>query len=61
MPEIEYEKSERCEWASKQQSVKPDLASNGSLNLNCNEIPEGDECSRYSSTDQSSKDDIRLK
>ncbi|KAL3998539.1 hypothetical protein ACH3XW_15455 [Acanthocheilonema viteae] len=60
MPKIEYEKSERCEWNSEQQSIKHDLISNGSLNLNCNETPERNEGSRYSSIDQSSKDNIGL-
>ncbi|OZC12536.1 hypothetical protein X798_00167 [Onchocerca flexuosa] len=60
MPEIEYENSECCEWISEQQSIKRDLTSSESLNLNCNETPEGDESSKHSSNDQSSENDIGL-
>lgn len=55
MPEIEYEKVENHEWNSEH------LTSNGSLNLNCNETSERNEGSEYSSTNQSSKEDIGLK
>ncbi|VDK79009.1 unnamed protein product [Litomosoides sigmodontis] len=59
-PAIEYEKSELCEWNSEQQSTKRDFAANESLNLNCNETPEGDEGSKCCPIDQSLKDDIGL-
>uniref|UniRef100_A0A0R3RZ63 Hermansky-Pudlak syndrome 5 protein homolog n=1 Tax=Elaeophora elaphi TaxID=1147741 RepID=A0A0R3RZ63_9BILA len=58
-PEVEYEKSKCCEWNS-EQSMKRDLTSNGSLNLNCNETSERNCESRYSSIDQLSKNDTGL-
>ncbi|CAG9534518.1 unnamed protein product [Cercopithifilaria johnstoni] len=60
LPEIKYEKLEHCQWNSEQQSIKRNLTSNRSLNLNCNETPEKNEGSRYNTIDQSSEDDIGL-